>query len=57
MGLSSTKETDSVKDRCLELSISVGKENRSKLKLGLALEVEISAFNALGNGVSINTTF
>ena len=57
LGLSSTKEIDSVKYRWLELSISVSKENGNKLKLGLVLEVEISAFNALGNGVSINTTF
>ena len=58
--LSSTKEIDSVKDMKVSSNLSYqgmvnfqGKE----VKIGLALCLEISACSALGNGVSINTTY
>ena len=60
LGLSSTKEIDSVRDMKMSGYLSYqgavkfwGKE----VNKGLALCLEISACSALGNGVSISTSF
>ena len=60
MGLSSTKEIESVKDMKVSGYLSYqgmvnfwGKE----VNIGLALCLEISAYSTLGNGVSISTAF
>ena len=60
LGLSSTKEIDSVRDMKKSGYLSFqGVVNfwGKKVKIGLALCLEISACLALGNGVSINTAF
>ena len=60
LGLSSTKEIDSVRDMKMPGYLSYqgavkiwGKE----VNKGLALCLEISACSALGNGISISTSF
>ena len=58
MELSSTKETDSVKD--MKVSRNVGKENGSKVNLGLALEIGDQCLSCIGqwsqyeHNVSVN---